>query len=413
MPDPYQKAKIACRTGFFLQAAICNLNAVLFIPMATLYGFTYIHLGTLVAVNFIAQVSADVIFSGLIERIGYRRIGVLTGSLAFLGMLLTAAAPLLFADVFFGVALATGVAAFASGLLEVVVSPLSDAIHEKDKYGSMSMTHSFYAWGQIAVIVMTTLLVRVFGAESWPYIVLGWSALGAVEIVLFAAARLPADKKPQKTKKVFRDLFSPVFLFGFLAIFFGAAAEVTMNQWASTFAEKGLGLPKVAGDLVGMCGYALFLGIGRTLHARFSDKLDLGKLLIGGSLLAAACYVIAALSPFPALSIAACAVCGLATSLLWPGTLVQTAKALPSAGAWMFALLAVGGDVGAAVSNEIAGLISDTDAASFAALAGIGTQEAGMRLALLCIAAMPLLAALSHAVMQKIMRTSFRESPEG
>jgi MFS family permease len=405
---------LSCFAGIFVQAIVTNLMAILFIPIMDLYGLTYVHLGILVGINFTTQVSADLIFSGAIDKVGFRRLVLPACALAFFGLLLFGLSPFLMpGHVFLGLVLSTIVFAFSSGLLEVLLSPIVSGIPHDDKGPAMSLMHSFYAWGQVATIILTTLTLFLAGSRAWPFIAIGWALVPLVTFGMFLGAKFP-EIIPDEHRLVLKDiLFRPFYLLALVAIFAGGASEVVMNQWSSTFMERALSLPKLAGDLVGMTGFAVMLGLGRVLHGLSGGKDDMHRLLVFGSLAAAVCYVVVALSPIPAVSVVACIACGLAVSLLWPGTIVVASERYPMAGAWMFAILAVAGDVGAAFGPYLTGQVIDVsmDSAPVRLLSGlldIPTEQAAIRFGLLVAIVFPVLAFFVH---RRLGRSGARAEP--
>ena len=406
MSATYKRTTIGCFVGIFTQAVITNLTAILFVPMMDLYGFRYEHLGILVAVNFISQVMADISFSRVIDKVGYRKVVLPTCIAAALGLVLFAVSPYIFpGNVFVGIVIATFIFAFSSGLLEIMLSPIVAAIPGNDKGPAMSLMHSFYAWGQVATIIITTLLVFFVDDHYWPLIVLMWTVVPVAAFLIFVRAPMP-DIVPAEHRQGMRALMvKPVYIVALFAIFFGAGAEVSMNQWSSTFMEKGLELPKLAGDLIGMCGYAVMLGLGRTLYGIFGSKIDITKVLIGGSLLSVVCYLVVSLSPITSVAMVACILCGIGTSLLWPGTIVIASDTFPMAGAWMFAILAAAGDIGAGFAPWITGKAADGLAGSglvekFAQWLNVSPEQGSLRFGVLLATVFSVLALVSHILLR-------------
>jgi len=356
----YRLTTISCFVGIFTQAIITNLTAILFIPLMKLYGFHFVDLGILVGINFATQVSADILFSGAIDKIGFRKIVLPTCVISFVGLILFGLTPMLLPHhVFAGLVVSTILFSFSSGLLEVVLSPIIDAIPNEDKGMAMSLMHSFYAWGQVATIIITTLFIFVAGNENWQWIVFVWAIVPFTAFILFLKSEMPPNTDEKVRSKVKDMLFHPFFLFALAAILFGGATEVCMNQWASTFMNASLHIPKVMGDLLGMCGFSVMLGLGRTLYGVLGAKISLNKVLIFGSGISVLCYITVALSPFVAVNIIACVLTGLFCSLLWPGVIVLSSERFPLAGAWMFAILAAAGDIGAATGPYLTGIIAE------------------------------------------------------
>lgn len=397
----YRLTTVSCFVGIFCQAISSNVTAVLFIPLMNLYGLSYIHLGLLVGINFTTQVAVDIIASRHIDRLGFRRMVLPADLLAVAGLGLFALSPLLFDNVLVGLILSTMIFSASCGLLEVLLSPIVNAIPHDEKGPAMALMHSFYAWGQVATIIVTTLFLFVFGSEKWQIIVLLWAVIPLINFFMFLAAPFPGVV-PEEHRLTMRDLLlRPYYLIALLAIFGGAATELVMNQWSSTFTEKVLELPKVTGDLLGMCGFAVMLGLGRVIYGQWGSRMNLHNVLIASAAVAILCYAVVALSPVLSVSLAACAICGLAASLLWPGTLVVTAEKYPMAGAWMFAILAAAGDVGAAVGPFAAGAITDftrvlPSAVTWSAALGLSPDQLAIRLAILLSALFPALTLYCH-----------------
>lgn len=410
MQTSYRLTSLACIVGTFVQAVIANLTAILFVPIMDLYGFSYVHLGILVGVNYAAQVAADVILSGLIDKKGFRFFTLPACLAALAGLVLFAAAPVLLqGHVFAGIIAATVIFAFAGGMLEVLLSPILDAIPGDAKGAAMSLMHSFYAWGQVAVIVLTTLFIHFAGSRCWPVVTLLWAVVPLVCFLMFLRAPFPQGTPAEKRQGMRQLLFRPFYLIALAAIFCGAGAEIVLNQWASTFMEKALLLPKVAGDLLGMCGFAAMLGLARLLYGIYGARIDISKVLVGGAALSLVCYLTVALSPFDLLNVAACALCGFAAGLLWPGTLVVASERYPLAGAWLFAVLAISGDIGGSFSAWLTGVVVDAAegsgaAAFFTRFLGVEGEQAAMRVGLLTAAIFPLLALICHLTLKHMKK---------
>ena len=406
----YRLTTYSCFAGIFVQAIAGNITAILFMPLMKLYNLSYIHLGILVAINFMTQVAVDIIFSGLIDKCGFKRLVLPANIFAFIGLILFSMSPLLRGNVFAGMVISTVIFSAASGLLEIILSPIINAIPNDDKGPAMALMHSFYAWGQVCTIVITTLFLYLFGSERWQIIVLIWAAIPAIDFIMFMFSPFP-NAIPEEQRLNMRDLiFNPFYIFALLAIFFGAATELVMNQWSSSFMEVVLKLPKLAGDLLGMCGFAFMLGLGRTLYGIYGSKIDMNKILIKSSLIAIVCYIAVALSPINSISLFACALCGLAASLLWPGTLVVAADKFPLAGSWMFAILAAAGDIGASAGPWLTGFIAEKSlsmqaAINFSSKLGIAPEQLGMRAGILAASVFPAIALLSHIILKRLKNT--------
>lgn len=406
---PYNRTIISCFLGIFVEAIVTNITAILFIPMMNMYNLSYIHLGMLVGINFVTQVMTDLIFSGLIDKLGYRKLVLPACFSAFIGLVMFGFTPVLFNDILMGLIISTIIFSAASGLLEIQLSSIVNAIPNDNTAGALSLMHSFYAWGQVATIIVTTLFIYFFGGENWQIIVILWAIVPFITLLMFMSSPFP-DIIPDEHRLDFGDLIlKPFYIIALAAIFFGAATECVMNQWASTFTEKALNMPKLIGDLCGMCVFAVMLGMGRSLYSKYSSRFNISRVLIASSLLALACYILTAISP-PAVSLIACGICGIGASLLWPGTLIISADRYPMAGAWMFAILAAAGDIGAGFGPWVAGLIIDNSANSvlvskIAAMLNIMQDQARIRAGILCASIFPVAALACHVVLLHMQRS--------
>lgn len=403
----YKLTMTSSFVGIFVQAIITNLTAILFIPMMSLYGFSYVHLGMLVGINFTAQVAADIIFSGMIDRVGYKKLIIPTTVIAFVGLVMFGLTPNLFPNnIFTGIVISTIIFATASGLLEVLVSPMINAIPGDDKGPAMSLLHSFYAWGQVITIIITTIFLFIFGNKYWQIVVFIWALVPLVNFFMFMRAPFPPTIAEEHRLDMKDLLFKPFYILALFAIFFGAASEVIMNQWSSTFMEKALALPKITGDLVGMCGFAVMLGVGRMVYGIYGTKIKIGNLLILMASIAIICYAGVALSPWASMSVVFCVISGFATSLMWPGTLIVASEKYPLAGAWMFAILAAAGDIGAAFGPWLTGEVVDSvSGTSFVAMLSdtlkITNEQASIRTGILIAIIFPIMTLICHIIFKK------------
>lgn len=407
----YKLTMVSSFVGIFIQAIITNLTAILFIPMMHLYDLSYKHLGILVAINFCAQIGSDIIFANKIDKLGYKKLIIPSTIIAFIGLILFGTTPFIFKDnIFIGFCIATVIFASSSGLLEILLSPLVDAIEKEEaKYSSaLSLMHSFYAWGQVVTIIGTTILLVVLGTERWFYIPFVWAIVPVINFFMFSKSNFPKTIENIEEGSSRKILKNPIFLLAIGAIMFGGATEVIMNQWTSTFMENSLGLDKTTGDLLGMCGFAVMLGTGRALYGKYGEKYDIKNFLMYGALLAALSYIVVAISPIAGISVIACILAGLCCSLLWPGTLVICADYFKNSGAWMFATLAVAGDIGAAIGPFVTGNIIDSGfMQSFAmnlATQGASVEQITIRVGILISAIFPLIAFMCHFKIKKSLK---------
>ena len=394
----YKSTTCACYLAFIVQAIVVNLTPILFIPLMERYGLTYTQLGLLVLINFITQVTCDIVFSKPLDRYGFRPFVVAAPILVLLGFGTFALSPQFFpANPYPGLIAGTILFSGAGGLMELSVSPIINAIPTDDKARAMSLSHSFYAWGQVAVVLLTTLMVFAMGPANWQWIVLIWMLLPAVNLFLFLKVPLGATVPEEGYQGLSHILRQPFFLVALVAIILGGATELCIAQWTSAFFERALGLPKVVGDTAGVCSFALMLGLGRLLYGILGKRIKVYNALILGSIGAVACFLIVALSTVNVLSLIACGICGLMVSLMWPGTLVVAADRFPLAGASMFAILAAGGDIGSSIGPYVMSWVTEKAPAILGALmGGLTPEQFGLRMGFLVAAIFPLGAFFCH-----------------
>lgn len=352
--------KTGCYIGYAVQAVINNLPPLLYAIYSELLGLAVWQISLLITINFSVQILVDVAGSVFIDKIGYRASVLTASASATVGLLLMGVLPQIISCKFLSLIIPTVVCGIGSGLLEVVVSPMVEAIPEKHGRGYMSILHSFYCWGFAAMIVLSTLYLEVIGKELWFYLPMLWSLLPLAGFIIFLFApiySLPAENAEKRisslgSRKIFWLLLAVMLCAG--------AAEVAMSQWASMFAELGLGVGKAVGDLLGPLTFAVCMGLGRIFMGKVLTKMKIETCILLSFSLCACSYLLTALAPLPALSFVGCAICGLSVAPLWPGTYNLGTKHLPTGGTAMFALFALAGDIGCAVGPDFVGLISET-----------------------------------------------------
>ncbi len=412
----YRSTILTCYNGNFSQAVVINLTPILFIPLREQFGLSYSQLGLLFLINFVTQLCCDVIFSGMLDKYGFRIFGIVAHSINVIGFAIFAASPLLFENPYVGFIIGTIVFSGGGGLLEILLSPIVNAIPTDEKAKAMSVMHSFYAWGQAVVVLLTTLMLFVFGRDAWQLIMIIWCIPTTVNIIAFTRVPMPSatPEKHQGMAALFRDRF---FIIMIIAMIVSGASENGIVGWSSAFMERGMGIPKMMGDMLGMSTFAIMLGVGRLLHGVYGHKVDLARIMFIGCAIAIACYLIVAFSPFAAVSLVSCAVCGIAVSLLWPGTLSLAAESYPKAGSWIFAILAAGGDTGAALGGYVIGAVTDitqplTATASAAASIGLSAEQLALRIGILSGAIFPIGALICLALIIKHNRRSKAGQPK-
>ena len=358
MDKKFKRLKYACYTTNVSMSVVANLPPVLFITFRNLYGISYSLLGLLVLINFVVQLSVDLIFSFFSHKFNIPKTVKLTPLLTVIGLLVYAVTPWLFPqNVYLCLVIGTIIFSASGGLAEVLISPVIAALPSKDPDSEMSKLHSIYAWGVVFVIIFSTLFLLAFGYDNWQYLALTLMLVPLLSCILFSRSDIPRMNTPERVSDVGRELKNKTLWVCVLAIFFGGAAECTMAQWSSGYIEKALNIDKVWGDIFGVAVFGATLGLGRTLYSKYGKNIT--KVLLLGIIGAAACYVIAAISNVALVGLLACAVTGFCVSMLWPGSLIIASERFPHSGVFIFAMMAAGGDLGASVGPQLVGIVTD------------------------------------------------------
>ncbi len=394
--NKYTRIKFACYTSNSSMAIVSHLSPVLFLTFRELYGISYSLLGLLVVINFTTQLLVDLAFSFFSHKFNIPKTVKAMPLLTLTGLLIYAVLPLLFPNAaYLGLAVGTVIFSAASGFNEVLISPIIAALPSDEPDREMSKLHSVYAWAVVGVVVISTLFLLIFGKENWVFLVFLLMLEPLISYFAFSGAEIPEMETPEKVSGAISWLKNKTLWLFVVAIFLGGASECTMSQWCSGYAEKALSIPKIWGDVFGVALFGLMLALGRTMYAKFGKNIT--NILFLGSIGAATCYLIAAISLSPIIGLIACAVTGLCTAMLWPGTLVAATSALKNEGVFIFAIMAAGGDLGASVGPQLVGLVTDSVMAtpkslSFAEATGLTAEQFGMKLGLLSGMLFPLLA---------------------
>lgn len=354
----FKSTVFACYRGYITQGIVNNLSPLFFVLFQNKFGISYSLISALILCNFVTQVITDMLSVKYVDRIGYRKSAVIAHALAFLGLVMQGTLPNVLPAPYVGLVLATIVNGVGGGLIEVIISPIVDSCPGDAKASAMSLLHSFYCWGQVGVVLITTLLLRLIGEDLWFIIPILWSLLPLYNLFRFLKVPL-MPTVPEEEKTSLKTLFtSKIFLVALLLMLCAGASELAMSQWSSLFAERALGVTKVIGDLLGPCLFAVFMGIGRTIYGVWGEKIHLTGAMVFCAALCILCYLGTALFENPWLSLLSCALCGFSVSLMWPGTFSLTSAAYPKGGTAMFGILAVLGDVGCSVGPALMGAVS-------------------------------------------------------
>ena len=355
----YKKTLIACYLGFVTQAISANFAPLLFLTFISTYEITLEKIAMVPLVFYLTQLLIDLAATKFADKIGYRICVITSQVLSAVGLVLMAVLPEVLPVPFVGILISVVLYAIGSGLIEVLVSPIVEACPFKNKDGVMSLLHSFYCWGAMVVILGSTLFFAVFGVENWKILTLIWALVPLYNTFNFINCPIERLVEDGKCMGVNKLLKTPIFWLMIILMVCSGASEATMAQWASAFTESAIGVSKTVGDLAGPCLFAMFMGISRMLYGKFSEKLDLNKVMLICGTMCVGCYLLASLSSLPILGLMGCAFCGLTVGIMWPGSISISSQNCPRGGTAMFAFLALAGDLGATVSPAMVGSLSE------------------------------------------------------
>ena len=359
MKNQYNKTITACFVGYIVQAIVNNFVPLLFLTFQRTYGIPLSRITILVTVNFGVQLVVDLVSVSFVDRIGYRASMVMAHVFSAAGLIALTVLPEILPGSFAGILCSVVIYAVGGGLLEVMVSPVVEACPSDNKEKTMSMLHSFYCWGHVGVVAVSTAFFSLFGISSWRILALIWALVTLCNKVVFTKVPIAGLMEEGEKGLGIKELFAmKVFWVLLIMMVCAGASEQAVSQWASTFAEKGLGISKAAGDLAGPMAFAVLMGIARGFYGKYGEKINLDRFMVYSSILCIVSYLWISLIPSPQISLMGCAVCGLSVGIMWPGTFSKAAAALPRGGTAMFALLALGGDVGCSGGPTLVGMVS-------------------------------------------------------
>jgi len=359
MKKNFKLTMTCCFGSYLVQSMVINFIPLLFITFQESFGIPLQQITLLVTVNFITQLIVDFAAAFFVDHIGYKTGAIIAQGFCTAGMILLAYLPQMMTVPFAGLLISVITYSVGAGLIEVLISPIMESTPSDNKETAMSLLHSFYSWGHVLVVVLTTVFFRLFGIENWRIMALIWAALPAVVGVMFCFAPvnhlIGEGEKGMTWKELGKNKLFWVMV---LMMLCAGASEHAVSQWASAFAEMGLGISKTVGDLAGPMAFAILMGLSRVLHSAKGDKWDLRKFIIFSTCLCLVSYMMISLVPNPVVNLIGCALTGFSIAIMWPGTLSIAAKTLPRGGTAMFALLALAGDVGCSGGPTLVGFIS-------------------------------------------------------
>lgn len=359
MTFDYKKTTYACFTGYIVQAIVNSFVPLLFVTFQKSYHIPIEQITLLITVNFMIQLLIDMLSAGFIDRIGYRSSVIIAHICAALGLALLTVLPELCANHFVGILIAVCIYAVGGGLIEVLISPIIEACPTDNKEAAMSLLHSFYCWGCTGVVLISTLFFTIFGIAHWKVLTLFWTIIPIGNMILFTKVPIYSltdeDDKGMSVKELFGE---KIFWVLMLMMVCSGASEQAVSQWASTFAEEGLGIAKTMGDLVGPMTFSILMGLSRLIYGKYGDRIDLDKFMKGSCVLCIASYLCISIVPIPIVELIGCGICGFSVGIMWPGTFSKASVALKRGGTLLFAMLALAGDLGCSSGPTLVGFVT-------------------------------------------------------
>lgn len=374
MNNQYNKTITACFVGYIVQAIVNNFTPLLFLFFQRCYQIPLSRITLLVTFNFGIQLLIDLLSVGFVDKIGYRTSMVAAHILSGAGLILLTVLPEVLPSSFAGILISVMIYAVGGGLLEVLVSPVVEACPSDNKEKAMSLLHSFYCWGHGGVVLVSTLFFHMAGIENWKILAVVWAMIPIVNAFVFTQVPIATLMEEGERGLSLKELLSlKVFWILLIMMVCAGASEQAVSQWASAFAEMGLGISKTAGDLAGPMAFAVCMGASRLFYGKYGHRIHLERFMVYSTYMCILSYLGISLLPFPKLSLTACAICGFSVGIMWPGTFSKASAALPKGGTAMFALLALGGDVGCSAGPTLVGMVSDVlgDNLKMGVLAGV------------------------------------------
>ena len=366
MNNKYQKTIYACFMGCIVQAIVNNFVPLLFLTFQDAYGIPLSKITMLVTINFGLQLLVDFLSVGFVDKIGYRASMIIAHVSTTAGLILLALLPDLLPDPFLGLLAAVFLYAIGGGLLEVLVSPIVEACPSEHKEQTMSLLHSFYCWGHVGVVLISTIFFQLFGIGNWKILALIWALAPLFNAIVFAKVPMASLMEEGEKGLSLKELAGmKIFWIFLLMMTCAGASEQAVSQWASTFAERGLGVSKTLGDLAGPMAFAVLMGSARAFYGKLGDRIDLDRFMMGSGLLCAVSYLCISLSPSPFLSLVGCGICGLSVGIMWPGSFSRASASIKNGGTALFALLALAGDLGCSAGPTLVGYVSSMASGDF------------------------------------------------
>lgn len=355
----YEHTIYACYIGYITQSIVNNFAPLLFLTFAADYQLSLDKITLITTINFLVQLAVDLISAKVIDKVGYRKSVIFAHLMAAAGLIGMAVLPGLLGNAYAGIMIAVVCYAIGGGIIEVLISPIVEACPTSKKEAAMSLLHSFYCWGHLAVVLLSTLFFKVFGIGNWKILAIIWALIPILNMFYFSLVPIYPIVSEQEKLSIGNLLKNKIFWLIIVLMVCAGASEQAMSQWASSFAESALRVSKTVGDLAGPCAFALFMGTARALYGKYSDYIPLEKTMAACSVLCIGCYAVSAFTANPVFGLIACALTGFSVGIFWPGTFSVAAVQIPNGGTAMYALLALAGDLGCSSGPSVVGFVAN------------------------------------------------------
>lgn len=408
MAPNYKQTKFSCYYTYLAMASVFGMPPILFMTFREMYGISFTLLGTLVLVNFCTQLIVDLIFSFFGKYFNPHTALRVTPIFTAIGLLAYALIPMFFPQhAYTGLLIGTVIFSISAGLGEVLISPTVAALPSEHPEKDMATLHSLYGYGVVMVVVVGTIFLQIFGTENWMYLMMFWAVLPIIDSILLFKSPMPEMNLSHAPDKKDSSKRNTGIILCMLCIFFGSAAENSMTNWVSGFIESALQIPKAVGDILGLTLFAVLLALTRTVYAKYGKNIH--RVLLISMAVSVICYLVASLSPVPIISMIACVLTGIFTSMLWPGTLILMEEKISNVGVAAYALMAAGGDFGASVAPQTVGIVVDKASASQWAISlsetmGVSAEQIGMKTGMLVAAIFPIIGVAVLLYMKKYFK---------
>ena len=338
--------KTACYTGYVVQGIINNIAPLLFVIFSDKFNITLDKLSLLITINFATQLIVDTLSIKFVDSIGYKPLAIVSQGIAFLGLSCLGILPNIMTNSYLGIVISIVLSAIGSGITEVIISPIVESIPGEKKTSEMSLLHSFYCWGQVFVVLLTTVMIKLLGNDLWYVAPVLWAIIPLLNTINFISVPIQPNLTKEEKTPFLKLLFSKQFILCIVIMICSGASEIGMSQWSSYFAEAGLKVTKMTGDLLGPCLFAILMGTGRMIFGFVGEKINLKVALCFSAGLCATCYLGTCFINSPVISLLTCALTGITVSIMWPATLSLAARLFPNGGGSMYSVLALSGDTG-------------------------------------------------------------------